>query len=51
MNKDLHDTFLSLIRLGIGRKESFVPCNVDWEDIETIANQHSLLAIVVDGIE
>ena len=51
------DLFLSLIRLGIGngytgywggRKESD---QIDWNALETLAAQHGLSAVLVDGVE
>ena len=51
MNQDLQSVFLSLVRLGIGHISGPLPEQIDWNVIEAIANQHGLLAVVVDGIE
>lgn len=45
------ETFLSLVRLGLKQPASSLPESVDWCEIETIADQQGLMAIVVDGIE
>lgn len=49
---ELNNSFLSLVRLGIGHVEeaNSLPIN-NWKEIETLANRHGLLAVVVDGIE
>lgn len=45
------DAFLSLIMLGTGRNACTLPALWDWTEIESIAEQHGLLAIVVGGLE
>lgn len=44
------EDFLSLIRVGIGHTGS-VPTVVDWKVLGALANNHGLLAIMIDGIE
>lgn len=51
MNQDLQGAFISLVRLGIGHMSCPLPKRIDWNAIETLAGQHGLLAVVVDGIE
>ena len=51
MNQDLQSTFISLVRLGIGHISGPLPERIDWNSIETLAGQHGLLAVVVDGID
>lgn len=56
MDKNLRDSFLALVRLGIGHEllhdSSFMLLDpVDWLTIQTLANQQGLSAIVIDGIE
>lgn len=51
MNQDLQSTFISLVRLGIGHLSGPLPERIDWKSIETLAGQHGLLAVVVDGID
>ena len=57
LNFENREIFLSLIRLGIGnnssgywggRKESG---QIDWKALETLAVQHGLSAVLVDGVE
>ena len=54
LSKELVATFFNLVRLGIGNDPvgyaGFVP-DVDWNAIETLAAQHGLSAIIVDGVE
>ena len=45
------ENFLTLVRLGIGHSVGAFPECVEWEDIEALAVQHGLSAIVLDGIE
>ena len=45
------DSFLNLIRLGVGHSVSFLPDTIDWLSIEDFANKHGLLAVMIDGIE
>lgn len=45
------DVFLALVRLGIGHDRSCFPNEVDWLAIKTLADQHGLSAVVLDGIE
>lgn len=46
----LHDTFLNLVRLGIGHS-AYLSAEIDWNSIETLAEQQGLSAILVDGLE
>lgn len=50
MNKNT-ETFLGLIRLGIGHPIGVLPDGLEWDSIEALAIQHGLSAVVVDGIE
>lgn len=46
------DTFLALVRLGIGNTATVsLPDGIDWNVIEALAKRHGLLCILVDGIE
>ena len=45
------DTFLSLIRLGIGHHSGALPENIDWSEVESMAARHGLSAILIDGVE
>lgn len=45
-------TFLTLVRLGVGSiNEESIPENVEWEELEALALQQGLSALIVDGIE
>ena len=50
MPSNLHESFISLVRLGIGHSVS-VQTDVDWNSIETHAERHGLSAVLIDGIE
>lgn len=45
------DTFLSLVRLGIGLKSVDIPDSIDWLGIEALAKRQGLSAIVLDGAQ
>ena len=51
VTSELKNSFLSLVRQGIGHHKDAVSPEIDWQAIETLANQHGLAAIVIDGIE
>ena len=51
MDKFLKDSFLALVRLGIGCHVGALPEVVDWQAIQALSNHQGLSAIVVDGIE
>ena len=46
-----NDSFLSLVRMGVGHCVSALPENVDWQAIKALAKKQGLAAIIVDGIE
>ena len=49
---DLKETFLSIVRLGIGNDLTVrKPEKIDWDALEALATQHGLSAILVDGVE
>ena len=46
------EAFLELVRLGIDHYTSYgLPKEVNWEEIENLAAQHGLSAILVDGVD
>ena len=45
------DSFLSLVRMGIGHSVYTLPVNVDWITIQALGIRHGLSAIIIDGIE
>lgn len=51
MTTALQQSFLSLVRLGIGLPVSNIAIVTNWKYLETLAKQQGLLPIVVDGIE
>jgi len=52
MCKDLHESFLQLVRLGIGHTESTeITEKVDWVALKALAERQGLSAIVLDGLD
>ena len=45
-----NQTFLALIRLGIGHDVKALPESIDWEAMRAVANEQSLTAILLDGV-
>lgn len=45
------NTFLSLVRLGIGHQAEALSGPVDWNEVQTLAERQGLAAVLVDGIE
>lgn len=45
------EAFLALVRLGIGRSSDILLDNIDWNDIQALANMQGLGAVVLDGVE
>ena len=49
---DYHNTFLQLVRLGIGTSNNVsLKAFIDWPAIQALATQQRLLAIALDGID
>ncbi len=51
MDKNLKESFLALVRLGIGHPVGVLPESFDWPALQILATQQGLSPIVVDGIE
>lgn len=57
MSTDLKDSFLRLVRLGIGGEAGAslpmaAPLSVgDWQALEELANEQGLLGVMLDGVE
>ena len=51
MDKNLQESFISLVRLGIGLNDSFPTRAVDWTAMKALAEEQGLSAVVLDGIE
>ena len=48
---EVKNTFLSLVRLGIGHDAQISDDAVDWNVVKSLADKQELSAIVLDGIE
>lgn len=48
---ELHEFFLTLIRLGIGHQREFYIKKIDWTYVQNLATSQGLYAIVLDGVE
>ena len=51
LSSELKESFLSIIRLGIGHNAWHPYKEVDWPAIKALADRHGLSAIVLDGID
>lgn len=57
LNGELNQTFLRLVRLGIGHKKGTldqyldVNSHTDWEQLKALAEKQGLSAVVLDGID
>lgn len=51
LSSDKKNTFLSLIRLGIGHRDGNLPERIEWNDMEVLAAEQGLSAVLVDGME
>ena len=51
MESSYQESFLALIRLGIGHSIIDLPKDIDWKAVQHLAVQQGLTAIVIDGIE
>ena len=52
VSSKLKDTFLQLIRLGIGTSKDVKFLNdVNWSQFKALADAQGLTAVVLDGIE
>ena len=51
MEPKVYSDFLALVRGGIGKAQTVPLPNVDWRELQTVAEQQGLYAIVLDGIE
>ena len=51
MNTNIHESFLQLVRLGIGTsKDAKSPKDVDWAQLKALADRQGLSAVVLDGL-
>ena len=44
-------TFLSLVRAGIGHPVGELPDAIDWERMEALAEEHGLSAVLWDAVD
>lgn len=51
MTSSLQESFLRIIRLGIGHYAEALCCPVDWNEMQALAERQGLAAVLVDGIE
>ena len=49
--QSLYNTFLSLVRLGIGQQAEALSDPVNWNELHALAERQGLVAVLVDGIE
>lgn len=46
-----YQTFISLVRLGLGNTPECLSRHIDWAIVKEIAGKHGLSAIVLDGVD
>lgn len=46
-----YSTFLALVRFSIGHYLDRLPEQINWDIIQTLASEHGLFALLLDGIE
>ncbi len=51
IQSELKESFLSIVRLGIGHEAGSLPESLDWPSLEVLANEQGLSAILVDGVD
>ena len=51
ISAELKDSFLALVRSGIGHGAYSPVKSVDWNALKTLAEEHGLSAVVLDGID
>ena len=44
------ELFIQLVRLGIGHPVGRISCDIEWKEVQTLAEQQGLSAIVLDGL-
>ena len=48
--KEAREALLALVQLGIGHLSTYSFKHVEWKKVQTLANEHGLSAVVLDGI-
>ena len=52
LSTDLKESFISLVRLGIGTsKDAKIPNEVNWTELKALAEMQGLSEVVLDGVE
>lgn len=51
LSKSVKDSFLNLVRLGIGYTPLQTACDFDWQTLQEVAANQGLSGVVLDGIE
>lgn len=51
MTSRLQESFIKLVRLGIGHHTEALLGPVDWNEMQALAERQGLAAVLVDGIE
>ena len=51
MNTDLRESFLQLVKLGIGTlKKAKIPKEIDWKALKALAEEQGLSAVILDAL-
>ncbi len=51
LSSSLKESFISLIKLGLGHSAEYISCENDWSAIEALSAEQGLSAVIIDGIE
>lgn len=51
VSSSVKETFLTLVRLGLGLPAAGISRDIDWQAIQEVASQHGLSGVALDGIE
>ena len=52
MTTNQHESFLQLVRLGIGTSKGVtISKDIDWEKLKTLSDAQGLSAVILDGID
>lgn len=51
MTADIHESFLRLVKLGIGTsKDAKIPKEIDWKALKSLADKQGLSAVILDAL-
>lgn len=51
LSSSVKESFLTLVRLGLGFPAATIGGDIDWQSLQDIASKHGLAGVALDGIE